>query len=154
MFVVKDCDPGRRRIYKIWEEGKPPDFILETTSKKTAREDAGKKKTLYAQLGIAEYFLYDPLREWLDPPLRGYRLVDGEFVRLEPDQSGGIASEQLGLTFRLVNGELALFVTQTGERLKTGDERAVEAEARAAQEAAARRALEDELARLRAERGQ
>ena len=174
VFVVKDRDPGRRRIYKIWEEGKPPDFILETTSKKTRKEDSGTKKKLYAQLGIAEYFLYDPLAEWLAPPLRGFRLVDGEYVPLEPDQTGGIVSEQLGLTFRLENGELVLFVTETGERLKTGDERAAEAESqahqaesqaheaelrareaesRAAQEAASRQALEEELARLRAERG-
>src|SRR5438128_1762997 len=37
VFVVKDCDP-RRRTYKIWEEGKSPNFVLEVTSKKTRRE--------------------------------------------------------------------------------------------------------------------
>src|SRR5579864_6759039 len=31
-FVVKDCDPRRRRTFKTWEEGKVPNFILETTS--------------------------------------------------------------------------------------------------------------------------
>ncbi|MBW3541361.1 MAG: Uma2 family endonuclease, partial [Planctomycetes bacterium] len=38
-FVVKDCDPGRRRIFKIWEEGRVPDAVFEVTSRKTRRKD-------------------------------------------------------------------------------------------------------------------
>ncbi len=49
-------------------------------------------------------------------------------------------SEQLGITFRLEDGDLALFDTATGKRLRSGAERAQE--------------LEEELARLRAERDQ
>jgi Uma2 family endonuclease len=163
VFVVKDCDPRRRRIYKVWEEGKGPDFALETTSRKTRRQDLGPKMDLYARLGVGEYFLYDPLSEWLNPNLQGYRLVNGRYVRLEPDATGGLVSEQLGITFRVEDGQLALYVTATGERLMSGAEQAAEqasarkvAEARARREANARRAaekrareLEEELARLR-----
>jgi Uma2 family endonuclease len=146
-FVVKNCDPRRRRIYKLWEEGKPPNFVLETTSSSTRREDQLKKMRLYAQLGVAEYFLYDPLGDWLEPPLLGYRLVRGKYLRIEVDKSGGgLTSEQLGITFRLEEGQLAVFDASTGMRLLTGAERAVEAEARA-------KALEQELARIQAERG-
>src|SRR5262249_26677080 len=35
VFVVKNCEPRRRRIFKIWEEGRGPVFVLEVTSKKT-----------------------------------------------------------------------------------------------------------------------
>src|SRR5713226_5574893 len=31
VFVVKDCDPKRRKIFKVWEEGKAPNFAMETT---------------------------------------------------------------------------------------------------------------------------
>ncbi len=144
VFVVKDCEQRQRRIYKIWEEGKAPNFVMETTSKKTRREDKGHKMQLYAQLRVAEYFLYDPLGEWLQPALLGYGLVGDEYLPVEPDAQGGIVSEQLGITFRLEHGQLALFSTATGERLKTGTERAQEAETRAAR-------LEAELARLRAD---
>jgi len=167
-FVVKDCDPRRRKIYKLWEEGKPPNFVLETTSDSTQSEDLQHKMRLYARLGVAEYFLYDPLGDWLEPPLLGYRMVGGGYVPLEPDDQGGMLSEELGIIFRLENGQLALINSQSGQRLQTGSERAAvienrlqEAEAEAheaevrAQEAEARaKALEDELTRLRAERGQ
>jgi Uma2 family endonuclease len=143
-FVVKDCDPGRRRIYKLWEQGKPPNFVLETTSSTTRREDRNKKMRVYAQMGVAEYFLYDPLGDWLDPPLQGYRLEAGQYLRLEADKDGGITSQRLGLIFRLEEGHLVLFNPATEQRLQTAEERALQAEARA-------KALEQELARLRTE---
>src|SRR5439155_17048341 len=121
VFVVKDCDPRKRRIYKLWEEGKGPNFALEVTSSKTRAKDRGPKMQLYAQLRIAEYFLYDPLGDWLDPPLQGYRLVGGKYMRLKEQADGGIVSKQLGVTFRLEEGQLALFNTATGERLQTLD---------------------------------
>jgi Uma2 family endonuclease len=139
VFVVKNSDPGRRRIFKIWEEGIGPVFVMEVTSKKTRRQDLGAKKELYAQLKVAEYFLYDPLAEWLKPALQGYRLVNGDYVLLEAGDDGSLVSEQLGITFRLEEGDLALFDTVTRKRLKSG------AEQRADE-------LEEELARLRAER--
>ena len=68
------CGQGLRsasaKIFKIWQEGKVPHFVLETTSSSTRREDKVKKKELYEKLKIPEYFLYDPLAEWLKPPLQ------------------------------------------------------------------------------------
>jgi Uma2 family endonuclease len=146
VFVVKNCDPRRRRIFKIWEEGVGPAFIMEVTSKKTRRQDLGTKKEIYAQLNVAEYFLYDPLAEWLKPALQGFRLVDGDYAPIERSEDGSLVSEQLGITFRLEDGDLALFNTATGQRLKSGaEQRAQEAEQRVQE-------LEEELARLRAKR--
>jgi hypothetical protein len=99
---------------------------------------------VYAQMGVAEYFLYDPLGDWLDPPLQGYRLEGGQYLRLEADKDGGITSQRLGLIFRLEEGHLVLFNPATEQRLQTAEERALQAEARA-------KALEQELARLRTE---
>jgi hypothetical protein len=95
--------------------------------------------------------------------LQGYRLNGEEHVRIEPDAQGGIASEELGITFSLEDGELAMFETATGKRLLSGDEyadeeaaradqerqRAEDAERRLAQETAERKALETELKRLK-----
>jgi hypothetical protein len=44
--VVWDIEPKRRRIYKLWEEGKGPTVVFEVTSKSTRREDFGKKMCL------------------------------------------------------------------------------------------------------------
>jgi Uma2 family endonuclease len=148
VFVVKECEQRQRRTFKIWEEGKGPAFALEVTSKKTRRQDHGLKMELYARLRVAEYFLYDPLGEWLQPALQGFRLVDGSYLPLEVDENGSLVSEQLGITFRLEGEQLLLFDTVTGERLKTDAERAREAEARMND----LEWLEQQLARLRAER--
>ena len=43
-FVVKNCKPGTREIFKIWQERRKPNFVLETTSKTTRKVDSGKKK--------------------------------------------------------------------------------------------------------------
>jgi len=139
VFVVKNSDPRRRRVFKIWEEKVGPVFVMEVTSKKTRHQDLGRKKEIYAQLGVAEYFLYDPLGEWLKPALRGYRLVNGEYLLREAGADGSLVSEQLGMIFRLEGADLALFDTATGKRLKSAAEQRVQD-------------LEEELARLRAER--
>jgi Uma2 family endonuclease len=169
-FVVKNCKPGRREIFQTWKEGRTPNFILETTSKTTRREDRGKKKTIYAQLNVGEYFLYDPRGDWLDPPLQGFRLVNGNYEPIPPDADGGIVSQELGVRFVLENGDLTMFDVATGERLLSQEElakqemlRADQAKHRAEEEKrradeekrradqAERRAkvLEEELARLR-----
>jgi Uma2 family endonuclease len=178
-FVVKDCDSHQRRTYKIWEEGKPPDVVLETTSKSTQHVDLVHKAKVFAEMGVAEYFLYDPTGDYLTAQLLGYRRNGGGFVPIEPDESGAIECRELGLLFRLEVGDLVMYVKETGERLLTSDEREVrarelaeqaqmreqhfrareqlaregerQARADAEREATARRAVEAELARLRGE---
>jgi Uma2 family endonuclease len=45
-FVVKGVAPQKRRIYKIWVEGKSPEVVIETTSRKTRRKDTQDKPPL------------------------------------------------------------------------------------------------------------
>ena len=134
VFVVKSCDPRQRRNFRVWEEGRGPAFVLEVTSKETHRQDKNTKTEEYALLGVLEYFLYDPLAEWLKPALQGFRLVNGIYTPVDPESGGGIVSWELGIAFRLEDGALALFNTATGERLRTAREQVEE--------------LQQELARL------
>jgi Uma2 family endonuclease len=83
-FVVWDIEPKRRRVYKLWEEGKGPAVVFEVTSKSTQREDFGKKMELYAKLGVQEYFIYDPTREYLDPPLVAFVRSGSGFIPMQP----------------------------------------------------------------------
>jgi Uma2 family endonuclease len=136
-FVVKGISPKRRRIYKTWIEGKGPDVVIETTSRKTRRKDTVEKPQLYARLGVKEYFSFDPDQEYLDPPLQGYRLAGGDYVRIEADQAGCLESRELGLRLCVEEGWVRFYRLDTGERLYTPTERAQAAEA--------------ELTRLRAE---
>jgi Uma2 family endonuclease len=96
LFVVKGIVKKRRRVYRVWVEGKAPDFILELLSEKTKVRDKGRKKLFYQdRFQTSEYFLFDPDTE----ELTGYRRVEGKYRPLRPDERGRLYSEQLGLTF-------------------------------------------------------
>jgi Uma2 family endonuclease len=158
VFVVRGVPRGDRRTYKVWEEGKAPDVVFELTSASTRKIDLGPKKGTYEVLGVREYFLFDPLEEYLEPPLQGYRLGERGYRWMESEP---LTSDVLGLELRVEEGWLRLYEQKTGRRLPTPAEVAEalrQAEAQAEQEAKARRqaearaqAAEDELARLRTE---
>ena len=136
VFVVLGAARRRRLIYKLWEEPKAPDFVLEVASENTWRQDEGPKRTLYAQLGVREYWLFDPREEYFDPPLRGLTLVDGRYRSLPARVEDGrrvFRSEALGLDLRLEDGRLYFRDPATGADLRTlrsAEARIAELEAR------------------------
>jgi Uma2 family endonuclease len=158
LMVRRDIN---RRTFKVWEEGKGPDAVIEVTSKKTRRADKAKKFELYRDvLKVREYFLFDPFEEYLEPSLQGYRLVEGQY---EPIAAVGhrLPSEVLGLHLERDGVDLRLYNPQTGFWEPTSDE--VEAawrgaevarrEAEAARHEAETRSHrdEEEIQRLRGE---
>ena len=156
VFVAMGVEDKDRRTYLLWREAKGPDFVLEVTSKSTRRNDLRTKRALYERLGVAEYVLYDPLGEYLEPPLQGFRLVGGEYIEWEemrlPWGARALRSEVLGLSLRVRARDraLRLYDSVSGEDLLTFDEEAAareEAEARAAHEVAARDEAEARAAR-------
>jgi len=150
-----------RRTFKVWEEGKGPDAVIEVTSKKTRRADKGKKFELYRDvLKVREYFLFDPFEEYLKPSLQGYRLVGGQY-ELIAAVGHRLPSEVLGLHLERNGVDLRLYNPQTGLWEPTSEEveaawRGAEAKSREA-EAARREAEtrcrwdEEEIQRLRRE---
>jgi Uma2 family endonuclease len=143
-----------RRVYLLWREGLPPTWVLEVTSRSTRRQDLVRKRALYARLGVSEYFLFDPLGEYLHPPLQGFRLVSGRYEPIPASEAdGSIASEALGVLLAVAGGQVRLFDRVTHEMLPTPEEIVRAAERRALEEhlradAAERRAaaLERQLA--------
>lgn len=159
VFVVKGVPKGDRRTYLLWEEeNKGPQVVFEVTSRSTRKEDLGPKKGTYEMLRVREYFLFDPLGEYLEPPLVGYWLEEDVYRRVAGER---LVSEVLELELRVEGSRLWLYDLETGEKLlspleaqaarREAEARAEAAEARAEQEATARREAEEELARLRAE---
>ena len=145
--VVKGVPKGERRTYKLWVEKRPPNVVFEFTSRSTRLEDSGNKKALYAMLGVREYFVCDPLGEYLEPPLQGFVLERGEYRRLPAESDGSVISEELGLRLKMEGSQLRLVVIATGEQLLTP----AEAQEKARAEAKARQAAEAEIERLKAE---
>ena len=146
----------RRHTYKVWEEGKVPDFVMEFSSKTTYRNDLTDKKALYAALGIPNYLLYDAEALYLSPPLMGFRLVDGVYVPIQPGDDGRIHSDVLSLDFVIQQNRLRVYDPVGGEWLQTPAEahaaRAETAEARAETAEAEVERLREQLARLQARR--
>ena len=70
--------------YKVWEVGKPPDWVLEIASPSTARVDLTIKREIYASIGIGEYWRFDASGGlYYKEPLVGEYLEDGEYRRFE-----------------------------------------------------------------------
>jgi Uma2 family endonuclease len=145
VFLVRGVPKGRRKTYKLWEEGRVPSLVVEVTSESTSDEDLAKKKRIYEQLGVEEYFLHDPLGEYLSPRLQGHRLVRDRYEPLSPTSDGSLLSRVTGLTLKMEGLKLRLIDTASGEPLPWVEEldlRALQAEERAEIEAAARRVAE------------
>jgi len=146
MLLAKGVAKWDRPNYLLWEE-KVPSLVMEITSRKTRREDQGKKKTLYERLGIEEYILFDPYGEYLKPSLQGYRLVRGRFqpIPLEPD--GSLLSRTTGLRLQREGERLRLVDVVTGQPILWPEE----VEEDRLREAAARRQAEERIRALEAE---
>jgi hypothetical protein len=112
VMVIFNVAPGGRDNYKVWEEGEVPSVIFEMTSAGTKNHDLEFKKILYEQLGVKEYWLFDPRGEWIKGQLQGYRLRNDVYEVITDNHS-----EPLGLRLQ-VEGELIGFYREdTGEKL-------------------------------------
>jgi Uma2 family endonuclease len=175
VMVIFGVEPGGRDSYVIEKERAVPSVVFEMTSPGTKAEDKGKKKRTYADIGVQEYWLFDPKGEWIKDKLDGYRLITAEeegilVNRYEPITDG--ISQPLGLRlvvegdligfYRLDNGqkllipsELAaelrrtsLILEQERQRADQAEERAREAEQQAENERLAKERLAERLRAL------
>jgi Uma2 family endonuclease len=130
VMVIRGVDKTIRRSFMSWRENNAvPCVIVEVSSKKTWRIDLGRKRDLYARLGVREYFAFDPDGKYLVPSLQGFRLRDGKLEECPSAPDGSLICEELGV--RLLSGGrvLRLLDAQTGAPILTPAERAEKAEA-------------------------
>ena len=127
-FGVSREAVARHNSYWVWDVGKPPDFALEIGSSSTGRRDTGYKRTLYAQIGIGEYWRYDPTPDskHYGEKLVGERLVNGEYQRfpLETTADGRPwgHSPTLGLDLCWAEEVLHFYDPAAGQYLPTSQE--------------------------------
>lgn len=151
VFVVVGVSNVMRHSYKIWEEGKGPDVVIEILSESTWKKDVEEKPKLYSKLGVREYYLYDPQAKFMKPSLQGRWLnKTGQYqpmaVTKLPDGTLAVDSHLLGLELRVApSDELRFFDPQTAAYLYTyGEQDAARRQAEVARfvEAEARRQAE------------
>jgi len=151
VFVVRGIEKKVRRIYNLDVEKKAPEVLIELTSRHTKVEDLGNKRIIYADLGVREYFIFDPLDGSITPQLRGFRLEGGEYIPLVGTL---LHSEVLGLDLVIEEELLRLYDPQTKERLRFHAEAEMErreAEAARREAETAEQKVKEENAQLREE---
>lgn len=146
-------DRPERNSYVLWNE---PDadirFVLEIASPSTRRRDHTVKREVYASLGVAEYFLYDPPTRRRDARILGLPLHAGEHEDMPyqelPNGRSGVRSDSTGLVAYVdVEGQLKWFDAASGQDLRSYDEVQDEVDAAKAQIAE----LEAQIRRLSGE---
>ena len=169
LYLAFGVDAGairRRRLYLPDEAGKPPDWALEIASGSTAWVDVNRKPAIYAAIGIAEYWRFDPGGRYHGAPLWGGRLVNGAYepiaLTTAPDGVLKGYSTVLGVSICWDEGWPRLYDPATGEydanwRQERAAREAAEAERAAtevawATEAAARAIAESARANAEAAR--
>jgi Uma2 family endonuclease len=165
VFVVFGVESRHKRnSWIVWREGKAPDIVMELASGSTWRRDMREKRDIYAEMGVIEYWRFDPTSNYFFPPLAGERLGDGEYTTIElTTNRDGLVwghSSVLGLdVWAFPDGNMRFYDPVSEQWLRTFSE---EAEARRSaetalrttemalqEEASARQAAEAEVERLR-----
>ena len=158
VMVARGVPRHKRNSYRVWQEGKPPDWVLEVASDRTVEVDVAEKRQEYAEVGVPEYWLFDPkgtLFEAGEPRLQGLALVpgvppaDAYYEPLEERIERGqrvIRSEALRLDVR-IEDELLRF---SDPRTKRDVRHHFETEALFEELVAARRTAEARIAELEA----
>lgn len=148
--------------YLPWEVGKAPEVLGEFLSPSSEGPDQKEKPQRYAELGVREYFLFDPDGKYHVPRIQGWTLRrDGSKEALPRGADGSVGSRVLPVRFLLTDEHVGVVDTRTGQlalRYETAQQllreeiaarwRAEEAQRRAE---AARAMAEAEAARLRTE---
>ncbi len=151
---------GNRSTYRVWDEGKAPDFVLEVASPSTAEHDARYKAGEYLRIGVREYWRLDPEGALMGRALEGYAATGGRYEPVEsverPGRGRYLRSRVLGLDLRSRKRDGATVLvfadSRTGEEFDGALEEAVRlrriAEDRADTAERRVRALEERLQNL------
>lgn len=167
LVVALGVPDALRGDYDPVVEGKPPDLLAEFLSRESLAADIAEKRRRYAELGVREYWVFNPWGEFAAPRIQGWTLHGEQPAEPLPvEADGSVASHVLPVRFAVREDLLEILDATAGEslsplraqqrriehetqaRLRAEELARREAEARR-EEADARRALEAEIERLR-----
>ncbi len=124
VFVCFNVENKIRRTFKTWEEGVFPQVVFEIASDSTFENDLGGKRLEYARLGVEEYYLLDPERQYLPSSLMAFRREGGRLISANVENNRvlspllNIEIVDTGKSFRLFNPNTQEFL----QAVLTGEE--------------------------------
>jgi Uma2 family endonuclease len=163
LFVHMTARPAHRTSLPIAMDG-PPALIVEVASPTTVDNDINihtGKAGVYAEIGVAEYLVFDPTGEDLGTLVWARRAGPGGFVPWEPDANGRWVSTVVGVSFAPVgallrvydrNGALVPLASEQAILLVQQERQLAENERQLAERDQRLAALEEELRRLKESR--
>jgi len=126
-FAVLGVPKTERLSWVVWEEGKPPDVVIELLSESTASNDKNAKKLIYQnQMRVSEYFWYDPFNP---DDFAGFDLNSGTYQQIALNEKNQLVSKVLNLSlvrwkgnYRGVDATWLRWATFDGELFPTSQE--------------------------------
>ncbi len=93
-FVALGREETDQKSYVVWEEDNHyPDVIIELLSATTEELDRGQRFVIYRdRFKTPEYYWYHPTTQEFE----GFRLVDGQYIRLPSSPAGTLECQSLG----------------------------------------------------------
>jgi len=155
MVLAQPLPSGRMSSISLGEAGVPL-FIAEIASDSTVGNDVGEKRLAYAAIGVPEYIVFDPDGDLFSPPLLGWRLQAGVYVPWKPEADGLRHSASLAVAFQPIQPFLGVR-DRDGRQIelpRAVRERAEYLEQQLSAVEQRRAELDEQLRRLRAERGE
>ena len=118
VFGITNKEQNRSKFI-VANEGVRPAFVVEVVSPRYRKEDRETKVIEYARTRVQEYVIIDrrTQRGQIIEEVLGYRLVDGLYQPIAPDEEGRIRCDTVGLLMSLQEGRLVIEDATTGERL-------------------------------------
>jgi len=133
--------------YRVGVYGPPPQVVFEFASKETWIRDLKEKPGEYAQMGVEEYYAYDPNR----PPLPSSRRRERRLFGWQRDQATGMLREVALEPAGMWSPQLDSFLVPDGSYLRLYD-RAGNRRLTQAEEAERRAKIAEQQAREEARR--
>lgn len=135
-FVVLDVPKKERLSWVVWEEGKPPDVVIELLSESTSKNDKTEKKLIYQnQMRVPEYFWFDPFNP---EDFAGFHINSGVYEPIAFNSKNQLVSTVLNLTlvrwqgnYRGINTTWLRWANLDGELFPTAQENAEQEKQRA-----------------------
>ena len=135
-FAVLGVPKTERLSWVVWEEGKPPDVVIELLSESTSNNDKNQKKLIYQnQMRVSEYFWYDPFNP---DDFAGFDLNSGAYQRIALNEKNQLVSKVLDLAlvrwegnYRGVDATWLRWATLDGELFPTSQEMVIITQQRA-----------------------
>jgi Uma2 family endonuclease len=126
-FAVVGVPKTERLSWVVWEEGKPPDVVIELLSETTANNDKNQKKLIYQnQMRVSEYFWYDPFNP---NDFAGFGLNSGAYQQIALNEKNQLVSKVLDLAlvrwegnYRGVDATWLRWATLDGDLFPTSQE--------------------------------